>query len=199
MGQASACHAPTRPTRRPSRRHNAPSPRVIASPVHGKSRHPAELPLAGRRLLVRTRPDQSACGGSVPGLALFVSGVSTRRLLRIAPTVSAGSSQRLRVGGGSGLSLSSLSLWERVGVRVLSLRHQRHPHPAYGRPLPEGEARSGGRRRTSGETVGATPSRCATRCSRDRLKPVLRDGTGSPKPTRAKTPDNYRGNPFLTG
>ena len=37
----------------------------------------------------------------------------------------------------------SLSRWERAGVRVLSstFRSGRHPHPACGRPLPEGEAR----------------------------------------------------------
>ena len=32
----------------------------------------------------------------------------------------------------------ALSLWERAGVRVFSLRHRRHPDPAYGRS--QGEA-----------------------------------------------------------
>jgi hypothetical protein len=43
---------------------------------------------------------------------------------------------------------STLSLWERAGVRVHVTRaHAGHPHPACGRPLPEGEATSpyGGR------------------------------------------------------
>jgi hypothetical protein len=51
-----------------------------------------------------------------------------------------------------------LSLWERAGVRVLPSRLWVHPHPAFGRPLPGGEAKGHMMTFTKGQLLNAPRS-----------------------------------------